>query len=148
MVPVKIRRLTPVSNLVCPWPIIQRRSVDEKTIGHLKSVLGLHTIATIDYQAYSTWQDFVNLAHDLLTARSTPNFASTQLHSEDQLSLATQCDTRLEVQRTSRASSNVGPQTALRNLYISLEMKYSNKKFARRYEMVPVSCRIEAISRE
>ena len=49
------------------WEFMCGRGAHEKTIGELKSGLAFDTIPTNEYGANSAWQQFVILAHNLLT---------------------------------------------------------------------------------
>ena len=49
------------------WRFMAGRGMHEKAIGELKTGLGFNAIPTNDYNANSAWQQFVILAHNLLT---------------------------------------------------------------------------------
>jgi Transposase DDE domain group 1 len=53
-----------LSNL---WFFMCGRGNHERTIAQLKSGLAFHTIPTMAYAANSAWQQFVALAHNLIT---------------------------------------------------------------------------------
>lgn len=70
------------------WHFMCGRGNHEKTIGQLKTSLAFHTVPTMAYAANSAWQQFVALAHNLLTnfqiatgaARRKPSRKRTVLH--------------------------------------------------------------------